>query len=80
MTKEQLLALKPGPTVKNNSQYPVPTVSVEARRVILTHHDLQKRDVDYVLSEVSPLVIDSETYKDDKTLTRKKNKNNGLNK
>ena len=44
MTKEQLLALKPKPTRIINSQWPVPEVSVEAKRVIMTHHDLQKRE------------------------------------
>ena len=44
MTKEQLLALKPKPTRIINSQWPVPEVSVEAKRVIITHHDLQKRE------------------------------------
>lgn len=44
MTKEQLLALKPYPERKINSQWPVPEVSVEAKRVIMTHHDLQKRE------------------------------------
>lgn len=84
MTKEQLLALKRGPTVKHNSQYPVPTLSVETRRVILTHHDLQKRDAKmdgtfiHGTNDISPLVKDSETYQSEKTLCRKKNENNGL--
>lgn len=44
MTKEELLALKPGPTIKRNDPYPTPKVSVEAKKVVLTCHDLQKRD------------------------------------
>lgn len=44
MTKEQLLALKPYPTVKHNDQYPVPEVSVEAKKVILQCFDKHKRD------------------------------------
>ena len=44
MTKEQLLALRPKPTTKTNTPWPIPKVSVEAKRVIITHHDLQKRE------------------------------------
>ena len=44
MTKKQLLELKPSPTTKRNSMYEPPAVSVEAKRVVITHHDKQKRE------------------------------------
>ena len=44
MTKEELLALKPKPTRIINSQWPVPEVSVEDKKVILQNFDKQKKD------------------------------------
>ncbi len=44
MTKEELIALKPYPIVKNNDQYPAPEVSVEDKKVILQCFDKHKRD------------------------------------
>ena len=45
MTKEQLMALKPKPkTTPKHSMYDPPKVSVEAKRVVITHHDKQKKE------------------------------------
>ena len=44
MTKEQLMALKPEPKTTKHSMYDPPEVSVEAKRVVITHHDKQKKE------------------------------------
>lgn len=44
MTKEQMKKLKPYPTIKRNIMWDQPAVSVEAKKVVMTCHDKQKRD------------------------------------
>ncbi len=60
MTKEELMALKPYPKTKINSQWQPPTVSVEAKRVVITHHDKLKREMDMAPFICNYEVVDTE--------------------